>query len=204
MTEEILKRWQAHIWIGDETDEMVTVYGESLEQLRSMVKHWFVEHKPQTFCNTPPNYEIIRRIKRYFYVNDEQSVVIDSYGSREALAEGWYYSEGISYFQRPNPLPNFEEVVNHFVEHALITEAGPDYKVEQPEDSKMTTNLVPAIYGAVVGATSSICYLFLPTSGANTNTMLLEENLIFSLVTVVSMTGGFALLGWALGMRNSN
>lgn len=201
---ETLKRWQTHVWVGQGTKDSVTIYGESLEQLRLAVKRWLEENRPQLFSNTPPNYEVIRRIRQYFYSDGQLSVTIDSYGAREPLMEGWYYSEGMTFFERPTPLPNFEAVVNHFVEQALIAEAGPDYKVEEARGNKQLASLVPAFYGAVVGAISSICYLFFPSEGAETNYLLLQENLLFSLITIISMTCGFAFLGWAINSRRSD
>lgn len=201
---EALKRWQTHVWVSQGTKNSVTIYGESLEQLRLEVKRWLKENKPQLFSNTPPNYEVIRRIKQYFYSDGQLSVTVDSYGKREPLTVGWYYSEGMTFFERPTPLPDFETVVNHFVEQALITEAGPDYKQEEVGENKWLASLVPTFYGAVVGVISSICYLFFPSEGAGTNYLLLQENLFFSLIMIISMTCGFAFLGWAITSRRSD
>jgi hypothetical protein len=92
-------------------DQPVTIYAESHAKLREMVRQWLNDNKPLLFGNASPSYEITRRVN-YSY-----------------SPEGWRWVKGdADDWVPPQQLWDFDGVVNHFVEEAMIVEKGPGYQ----------------------------------------------------------------------------
>lgn len=195
------KRWQTEIWIGEALEHPVVVYGESLEMLRSTTAAWLTAHAPINFSNVPPNFNVPQRKRTYFYSDGSCKLPVfslDTPGATRRLAAGWYFTEGASLYPEPHPLENFEVVIHHFVEQAMIPEKGPDYKEMLPgEDSHWAHRLThPMVFGAMVGAIASLCYLSVPVgSGYGGNFIMSQHSFIPIIFLVLFMIVFFAVLG---------
>ena len=122
-----LRHWQARIWIGDEVDQPVTVYGKSLTELRTAAADWLRANAPLAFGNAPPHYDLSRRFN-YSYSDGAKMPVFPLHNFGQPLEEGWHCVQGRSPYSDPERLTDFQAVMEHFTNHALIPEKGPDYR----------------------------------------------------------------------------
>ena len=128
------RRWQARIetgtkgdWDEDDwqPDEVIYVYGETIDKLREAARQYLLRKRPSGFSNRGD--QIAARFD-YTYVNKNVPFTPES-------GEWWLYEISLNPKQRLHTLEgpserlkNFEDAVNHFIEFALIPEKGPDYK----------------------------------------------------------------------------
>ncbi len=129
------KRWQTRIDIHEEDadadiderpiHEIIYVYGETIDRLRQAVRAYLIARKPRCFSNIGDH--IVGYFEYYYHE-------VTTNGSKEE--EGWllYDTELISGQRQgdiensPEKMESFEEVVEHFVQIALIPEKGPSYQ----------------------------------------------------------------------------
>jgi hypothetical protein len=140
------KHWQARIWIGPKVDQPITVYGESLAQVREAATVWLRENKPSDFGNAPPEFELSSRVNYGYSDGTRQPVFpLSHFGKGRKLDEGWYCVKGKSPYSSPDHLADFDGVVSHFVSGALILEKGPDYREIPLEEGKLPLYLIKTI-----------------------------------------------------------
>jgi hypothetical protein len=129
-----LRRWQARIEIGTKNDwdeedwqidEIIYVYGETIDKLREAARNYLLQKNPSGFSNRGD--QIAARFD-YTYVNKSVPYVPER-------GEWWLYEISLNPKQKlhafENPmerLKSFENAINHFIEFALIPEKGPDYR----------------------------------------------------------------------------
>lgn len=127
------KRWQTRIDISEEVvnadidtrpiQEIVYVYGETIDQLRQAAREYLFTRKPKSFSNVGDH---LAGQFEYYYQEGTTS------GQEE---DGWvrYDTELIGrknqrdIYCPPEKMESFEEVVEHFVQVAFIPEKGPSY-----------------------------------------------------------------------------
>jgi hypothetical protein len=129
-------RWQARIETGAKSDwdeedwqpdEVIYVYGETIDKLREAARQYLLQKKPSGFSNRGD--QIAARFD-YTYVNKNLPSIPER-------GEWWLYEIRLNTkqklklhaFEDPSErFKSFEDAVNHFIEFALIPEKGPDYQ----------------------------------------------------------------------------
>lgn len=197
-----IKRWKTEIWLKNQ-DQPMTIYGESLASLKQATRSWLLENQPLTFSNASPHYSIPKQQKSYLYSDGNQTIPIFSiYSSTEQkiLDEGWYRLEGNKLFPQPVLLENFAQVITCFVEEDMIIETGPEYKQSSRKmDQGCTMRAIthPALLAAIIGMTTSFCYLAIPIHGGSVkNFVLVLNNLVAIILFTLLMTISFLVIGY--------
>lgn len=128
------RRWQMVIWTGTHFEIPTTVYGESLADLKLQVSEWLFLKRPIQFSNRTPSQEQKDRYSYAYLEGDKRPVVsskgpLSNSGETTVLEEGWYSVDNLgNYSWKPIGYKNFEQVVSHFIENALLYRKGPDYQ----------------------------------------------------------------------------
>jgi len=196
------KRWQTHIWLGESFQRKVIFYGDSLTNLRQAVVVWLQEHKPTEFSNTNLTYNVPRQIKQYYYSDGHRLMTLRVGEPPEPLEKGWYYTKGNANFGELYQLDDFDQAVTHFVEQALLVEAGPEYKDDvEIIGAKGWRTISLMIYGMVTGGIVAMCYLAIPNDSQGRNQLLFaiaQGQVWQGVVFIVTMVIGFGILGGVL------
>ncbi len=86
--------WQANLYIGTNEDEPITLYGESIADLRNHVAQWIISNEPEKFGNASPNYEITKRYN-YSKASPDRPIKIPTYSSEPSeFTSGWIGVDG--------------------------------------------------------------------------------------------------------------
>ncbi len=136
----MLKQWQVRFVICPSSskhflnEQMICLYGKSVDELRQTVREYLQEKKPILISNIGDN--VIDHIM-YLY-SDGKSIPPHNFQQNEQwLPEGWWFEQFptskhvYKHLVLPQPfqkLKNFDAVIDHFVTYALILEQGPDYR----------------------------------------------------------------------------
>lgn len=201
MNPEKPRRWMTEIWFGDSLAESVTIYGESLSDLRTSARDWLRQNRPNTFANAPRTYAIPNYVKRYLCSDGQRLVLARGAGGsvgERMLEPGCHLVEGLPLYPNPILIGSFEEAVSHFAEEAVLPKAGPDHLVETGQaDERQWVQfwLLPSLYAAMVGMTGSLCYLAAPVE--NGSNWLLATG---TLIEVVTFIGGVTAISSVVGM----
>jgi very-short-patch-repair endonuclease len=167
------KQWQASIWVGEMADQPVIVFGESLAKLRAAASDWLRENKPSFFSNASPEHDETKRpIERFYYsywdgtnvrigseeawyepIPVEPEVESEDWLSelpkeRKLRSEGWYLIRPAGEYSTPEPesFEDFDSMISHFVELAMIPEKGPDYQEVAIMGGELQLHLIKTVW----------------------------------------------------------
>lgn len=128
------------IWINSRFEIPVTIYGESLSELKVQVREWLASNQPKLFSNLASTQEQKQRYS-YAYLEGENRPIVskkdpfdfdnDNINDDEkvVLEEGWYSVDNQGqYSWQPKRYQDFNEVISHFIGNAMVPKKGPDYK----------------------------------------------------------------------------
>ncbi len=198
----IPKRWQTDLWLGERLEQHVVVYGESLEDLRTAVRQWLTVEQPLDFGNAPLSCSLPERVRRYFYSDGRRQIPIfcmDDSDKMETLSEGWYWVEATHLYPQPHSLPDFDRAITHFIETAMIVEAGPDYQEPVSAKESYWGRLIthPAIHGGVIGLMIALCTLAMPVFSQGDKSLLLValNNVTYIIMFIATISALFAAIG---------
>ena len=146
------KRWQVRIEVrmviaSGFRDHTSIVYGETPDILRPAVKAYLLYEKLVRFSNVGDH--LIGRMT-YFFSNGAYPA--DEF-QQETLERGWWYlredptaGDLLETVKRsPEQLGSYEKAIDHYIEHALIPERGPEYQSKAIIDNELRFYLLEKI-----------------------------------------------------------
>jgi hypothetical protein len=146
------KRWQVRIEVRQVLatgfrDHTSIVYGESPDILRPAVKAYLLYETLVRFSNVRDH---LIGCMTYFVSN---GVFPTDEFPLETLEGGWWYlredpiaGDLLQTVKRsPEKLGSYEKAIDHFVEHALIPERGPEYQSKAIIDNELRLHLLEKI-----------------------------------------------------------
>jgi hypothetical protein len=120
------RRWQIRIRTGGRFDQPVSIYAESLSELPIIAGNWLRENPPLDFANIPTN-DVSKSVAYGYSDGTRQPVLpLEHFLEGKTLEEGWWCVTGE--FGYPEKLKDYDELIEHFVEHGIVPEKGPDYQ----------------------------------------------------------------------------
>jgi hypothetical protein len=131
--------WQAGIWFGQELDEMVLIFGNSLATLRAAARTWLLAEQPPAFSGTG------LRHRRSLYLCGNEIAEAPGYPG-QALDRGWQWiGKTEPHGMGRKRFPDFEHAVSVFLAQDLIPWPGPDYLTPRFDTDAPPLHLVKTI-----------------------------------------------------------
>lgn len=143
--ENARRQWQAHIRYKatKDTEQIATVYGASLIDLRAAALVWFREQRTMSFQ---------RGDFVYFYSDGKTYPLVRFKRNEDVeepsfLEEGWFLDEyKLHNTFNSKRLPDFEAAITDFVQRHLIPEQGPEFQDMLTLDGVFQLHLVKTIH----------------------------------------------------------
>src|SRR5712691_8302805 len=141
------KQWQASFLTGNNLKERITVYGETVKQIREAANQWIRDNRPNHFSNVVPEnvkLEGDKGLYQFAYFHSDETSHEDYPYPGEPAQEGWYRVNKYVGWHNREKLVSFDSAVSDFI-NRIFTENGPEYQNTPIIDGKLQLHLIRSV-----------------------------------------------------------